>query len=215
MNAEKERLKNKDGKKWGPYVSNRQWGTVREDYSEDGQPWNYTTHDKSRSIAYRWGEEGIAGISDDQQLLCFALAFWNKKDPIIKETFYGLTNNEGNHGEDIKEIFYYLDGTPTHSYMKMVYKYPINEFPYKWLVDENGKRSREEDEFEVFDTGIFNEGKYFDVFIEYAKGDEEDDILVKITIENRSGLEAELHVLPTVWFRNTWSWGYNDNRPKI
>ncbi len=214
---EKERLKeNKDGvfpwKKWGPYVTDRQWGTVREDYSENGQPWDYITHDMARSKAYRWGEEGIAGICDKQQFICFALALWNKKDPIIKERYFGLTNPEGNHGEDVKELYYYLDSTPTHSYMKMLYKYPQQEFPYSTLLEENRKRNKMEGEFELIDTGIFNEDKYFDVFVEYAKADA-DDILIKISVHNRGGEDAPVSVMPTIWFRNTWAWGYDDYKP--
>src|SRR3954462_273858 len=180
---------------WGPYLSERQWGTVREDYSANGSAWDYITHDMARSKAYRWGEEGIAGISDDQQLLCFAVAFWNKKDPLLKERYFGLTGNEGNHGGDVKEYYFYLDSTPTHSYMKMLYKYPQQEFPYAWLVEENRKRSKQEPEFELHDTGIFKDNAYFDVFIEYAKA-EADDMLIKITVHNRGKADAELHVLP-------------------
>lgn len=195
-------------KKWGPYVTDRQWGTVREDYSPHGTAWEYTTHEMARSKAYRWGEEGIAGICDENQVLCFALALWNKKDPILKERYFGLSGNEGNHGEDVKEYYYYLDNTPTHSYMKMLYKYPQQEFPYAWLVEENGKRTKQDPEFELIDTGIFNEDNYFDVFVEYAKNSP-DDLLIKITVVNRSNREASLNVLPTIWFRNTWSWGYD------
>ena len=212
MNTEQSRLKDSHWKKWGPYLTDRQWGTVREDYSEYGAAWDYVTHDMARSKAYRWGEEGIAGISDDQHLLCFALALWNKKDPILKERFFGVTGSEGNHGEDVKEYYYYLDSTPTHSYMKMLYKYPQSEYPYSWLVDENRRRSKTEPEFELIDTGIFNEDKYFDVFVEYAKNNSE-DILVRITVHNRGKEEASLHVLPTLWFRNTWDWGYDDAKP--
>src|SRR5215471_9207420 len=203
MNAETTRLKKADWKKWGPYLTNRQWATVREDYSEHGNAWDYVTHDMARSKTYRWGEEGIAGISDDQQLLCFAIAFWNKKDPILKERFFGLTGREGNHGEDEKEYYFYLDSTPTHSYMKMLYKYPSLEYPYSLLINENHRRSRTEPEFELIDTGIFNNDKYLDVFIEYAKNDTE-DILIKISVHNRGKEEVSLHVLPTLWFRNTW-----------
>src|SRR5215831_1589001 len=212
MNTEQTRLKTAGWKNWGPYLTDRQWGTVREDYSENGTAWDFVTHDMARSKAYRWGEEGIAGISDDQQLLCFALALWNKKDPIIKERFFGVTGSEGNHGEDVKEYYFYLDSTPTHSYMKMVYKYPQLEYPYSWLIDENRRRSRTQPEFELMDTGIFNEDKYFDVFVEYAKNDQE-DLLVKISIYNRSKETASLNVLPTLWFRNTWNWGYDDYKP--
>jgi hypothetical protein len=193
-------------KKWGPYLSERQWGTVREDYSENGDAWNFFTHDHARSRAYRWGEDGLAGISDDKQQLCFALALWNGKDPILKERLFGLTNSEGNHGEDVKEYYFYLDSTPTHSYMKYLYKYPQAAYPYADLVDTNRGRSREELEYELLDTGVFNEDKYFDVFVEYAKAGPE-DILVQITVANRGPQAADLHVLPTLWFRNDWaSW---------
>ncbi|HTI61850.1 MGH1-like glycoside hydrolase domain-containing protein [Mucilaginibacter sp.] len=215
MDEEKKRLKEGNGwKKWGPYVSDRQWGTVREDYSANGDAWNYITHDMARSKAYRWSEEGIAGICDDEQLLCFAIALWNKKDPIIKERYFGLSNPEGNHGEDVKELYYYLDSTPTHSYMKMLYKYPQSEYPYAWLLDENKRRTRNDREFELIDTGIFNEDKYFDVFTEYAKNTA-DDILIRITIHNRGPEAAPLIVLPTVWFRNRWAWGNNDYKPAL
>src|SRR5512137_303392 len=193
-------------KKWGPYLSERQWGTVREDYSENGDAWNFFTHDQARSRAYRWGEDGIAGISDDKQRLCFALALWNGRDPILKERLFGLTNSEGNHGEDVKEYYFYLDSTPTHSYMKYLYKYPQAPYPYADLVEVNRRRSREEPEFELFDTGVFSEDRYFDVFVEYAKGEAE-DLLVRITVHNRGPEAATLHLLPTLWFRNTWIWG--------
>ena len=198
-------------KKWGPYLSERQWGTVREDYSKDGNAWDYFTHDQSRSRAYRWGEDGIAGISDNKQQLCFALALWNGRDPILKERMFGLTNSEANHGEDVKEYYFYLDSTPTHSYMKYLYKYPQAEYPYRDLVETNRRRSREEMEYELLDTGIFDEDRYFDVFVEYAKADPE-DMLVRISVHNRGPETAQLHVLPTLWFRNTWSWG--DGKPK-
>ncbi len=199
-------------KKWGPYLSERQWGTVREDYSENGDAWNFFTHDQARSRAYRWGEDGIAGISDDKQRLCFALALWNGKDPILKERLFGLTNSEANHGEDVKEYYYYLDSTPTHSYMKYLYKYPQAEYPYLDLLQTNRSRSREEMEYELLDTGVFNEDRYFDVFIEYAK-DGPEDILIKITAINRGPEAAELHLLPTLWFRNNWSeWIAESNR---
>lgn len=214
MAVEQKRLQKKEWKKFGPYLTDRQWGTVREDYSPYGTAWEYTSHDMARSKAYRWGEEGIAGISDDQQLLCFAIALWNKKDPIIKERYFGLTGNEGNHGEDVKELYYYLDSTPSHSYMKMLYKYPQHEFPYEWLVNENKKRSKQDLEFEIIDTGIFDSNKYFDVFVEYAKA-EFDDILIKITVHNRGDEDAVLHLLPTLWFRNTWEWGYDDYKPQL
>src|SRR5712675_1559139 len=199
-------------RKWGPYLSERQWGTVREDYSESGDAWNYFTHDQARSRAYRWGEDGIAGISDRHQMICFALAMWNGRDPILKERLFGLTGNEGNHGEDVKEYYFYLDSTPTHSYMKMLYKYPQAEFPYKSLVEENRRRGRSEPEFELFDTGVFKENRYFDVFTEYAKGSDE-DIFIRITAWNRGPEAATLHLLPTLWFRNTWSWGRDARRP--
>jgi hypothetical protein len=214
MNAEQQRLQDAAWKKWGPYVSDRQWGTVREDYSANGEPWLFTTHDMARSKAWRWGEEGIAGICDDQQRLCFAVSLWNKKDPILKERLFGLTSYEGNHGEDVKELYYYLDSSPTHSYMKMLYKYPQAEFPYEWLLNENKKRSRLDPEFELIDTGIFNDDNYFDVFVEYAKADEE-DILIKITVKNHSKQNASINVLPTIWFRNTWAWGYDDYKPEM
>jgi hypothetical protein len=214
MNNEQRRLKKKEWKKWGPYLTDRQWGTVREDYSSGGSAWEYLSHDFARSKAYRWGEEGIAGISDDQQLLCFAIALWNKKDPIIKERYFGLTGNEGNHGEDVKELYYYLDATPSHSYMKMLYKYPQREFPYERLVHENRSRTKEDSEFEIIDTGVFDDDKYFDVFVEYAKADA-DDILVKITVHNRGVHDVVLNLLPTLWFRNTWSWGYDDYMPQL
>jgi hypothetical protein len=196
----------KPWKKWGPYLSERQWGTVREDYSENGDAWNYFTHDQARSRAYRWGEDGLAGFSDDKQRLCFALALWNGKDPILKERLFGLTNSEGNHGEDVKEYYFYLDSTPTHSYMKYLYKYPQAAYPYADLVETNRRRTRNEFEYELLNTGVFNEDRYFDVFVEYAKESPE-DILIKMTIWNRGPEAAELHVLPTLWFRNTWaSW---------
>jgi hypothetical protein len=193
--------------KWGPYLSERAWGTVREDYSNDGSAWDYFSHDHARSKAYRWGEDGIGGISDDKQYLCFALALWNGRDTILKERFFGLTGSEGNHGEDVKEYYFYLDSTPSHSYMKMLYKYPHAEFPYANLVDENRQRGREDFEYELLDTGIFSENRYFDILIEYAKVDGE-EILIRISLSNRGPETAELTVLPTLWFRNTWSWGY-------
>jgi hypothetical protein len=199
-------------KKWGPYLSERQWGTVREDYSHDGNAWDYFSHDQSRSRAYRWGEDGIAGISDDKQQLCFAIALWNGRDPILKERLFGLTNSEGNHGEDVKEYYFYVDSTPTHSYMKYLYKYPQAEYPYLDLVQTNGRRTRDEFEYELLDTGVFDADRYFDVFVEYAKSDPE-DLLIQITVHNRGPEAAPLHVLPTLWFRNTWSWGESDVKP--
>ncbi len=201
-------------KKWGPYLSERQWGTVREDYSENGDAWNYFSHDQARSRAYRWGEDGIAGISDDKQRLCFALALWNGNDPILKERMFGLTNSESNHGEDVKEYYYYLDSTPTHSYMKMLYKYPHAAFPYDQLVENSKHRSRTEFEYELIDTGIFNDDNYFDVVVEYAKASAE-DVLVKITVHNRGTKPTELQLLPTLWFRNTWSWGDGVKKPML
>ena len=196
-------------KKWGPYLSERQWGTVREDYSHDGNAWDYFSHDQSRSRAYHWGEDGLAGISDDKQQLCFALALWNGRDPILKERLFGLTNSEGNHGEDVKEYYFYIDSTPTHSYMKYLYKYPQREYPYGDLVATNRRRSREEMEYELLDTGIFDDDRYFDVFVEYAKADPE-DLLIKISVHNRGPEAAQIHVFPTLWCRNVWSWGDDD-----
>ncbi len=205
---------NKGWKKFGPYLSERQWGTVREDYSEHGYAWGYITHEKARSTAYRWGEDGIGGLADHKQFFCFALSLWNGQDNILKERLFGLSNPEGNHGEDVKEVYHYLEATPTHSYMKMLYKYPHNKFPYTQLVAENRKRGRGQTEYELADTGIFAQNQYFDVFITYAKADK-DDILVKITAVNRAGQPAPLHLLPTAWFRNTWSWGVNDYKPLL
>ena len=208
-----ERADNKGWKKWGPYLSERQWGTVREDYSVYSNTWDYLPHDMARSRAYRWGEDGIGGISDNKQHICFAFAFWNHQDGILKERLFGVTGSEGNHGEDVKELYYYLDSTPTHSYMKMLYKYPQAAFPYSKLLEEARSRSRKDPEFELMDTGIFDENKYFDIFIEYAKA-EENDILIKVTVHNRGEEAAPLTVLPTLWFRNTWSWGYEDFEQK-
>jgi hypothetical protein len=201
-------------KKWGPYLSERQWGTVREDYSENGDAWSYFSHDQARSRAYRWGEDGIAGISDDHQVLCFSLALWNGSDPILKERLFGLTNSEGNHGEDVKEYYFYLDSTPTHSYMKYLYKYPQAAYPYADLVETNRKRTRLEMEYELLDTGVFDEDRYFDVFVEYAKAAPE-DVLIRISVCNRGPEEAEIHVLPTLLFRNTWSWTDGGLRPEL
>jgi len=199
-------------KKWGPFLSERQWGTVREDYSESGDAWNFFTHDQARSRAYRWGEDGLAGISDDKQHLCFALALWNGNDPILKERLFGLTNSEGNHGEDVKEYYFYLDSTPTHSYMKYLYKYPQAAYPYADLVETNRRRSKDEMEYELLDTGVFKDDRYFDLFVEYAK-DGPEDILVRITAANRGPEAAELHLMPTLWFRNDWSsWIAESNR---
>jgi hypothetical protein len=217
MTAEQQRLEqNRSGQvdwyKWGPYLSERQWGTVREDYSADGNAWNYFPHDHARSRAYRWGEDGLGGITDSHNLLCFALALWNGQDPILKERLFGLTNSEGNHGEDVKEYYFYLDSTPTHSYMKYLYKYPQAAFPYEDLVKTNGSRSRYEPEYELLDTGIFDDDRYFDVFVEYAKADAE-DMLIKISVANRGPEAAAIHVLPTLWFRNTWSWRNGSPKP--
>jgi hypothetical protein len=211
---EAARLQKAPWKRWGPYLSERQWGTVREDYSEGGNAWGYFTHDQARSRAYRWGEDGVAGISDDGQRLCFALALWNGKDPILKERLFGLTNSEGNHGEDVKEYYFYLDSTPTHSYMKYLYKYPQAAFPYSDLVETNGRRGRDDFEYELLDTGVFNEDRYFDVFVEYAKASPE-DLLIQVRVYNRGPEPAELHVLPTLWFRNDWSWHGRPGRPML
>src|SRR6202140_4700695 len=204
----------KHWKRWGPYRSERAWGTVREDYSAYGSAWEYLPHDHARSRAYRWNEDGLAGISDRRQVICFALVLWNERDPILKERIFGLTNNEGNHGEDVKEYYFYLDSTPSHSYMKYLYKYPQTEFPYAKLVEENRRRDRRQPEFELLDTGVFDENRYFDVFVEYAKADIE-DILIKITVTNRGPETANLRVLPTIWFRNTWSWGHRGRHPQL
>ena len=199
---------------WGPYLSERQWGTVREDYSENGDAWSYFSHDQARSRAYRWGEDGLAGISDEKRRLCLALALWNEQDPILKERLFGLTNAEGNHGEDVKEYYFYVDNLPTHSYQRWLYKYPQAEFPYNDLVAVNRARSRHELEYELVDTGIFDEGRYFDVEVEYAKAAPE-DIVCRVTVHNRSAQDARVHVLPTLWFRNTWSWGGDRPRPRL
>ncbi len=199
-------------KKWGPYLSERQWGTVREDYSDTGDAWSYFTHDQARSRAYRWGEDGLGGVCDDKQRLCFALAIWNGRDPIIKERLFGLTNAEGNHGEDVKEYYFYLDSTPSHSYMKYLYKYPQAAYPYADLVETNRSRSRHEMEYELVDTGVFDEDRYFDVFVEYALAAPE-DILIRVTAANRGPEDAEVHILPHLWFRNTWSWSDEGPRP--
>src|ERR1700733_3820825 len=202
----------KHWKRWGPYLSERAWGTVREDYSPYGNAWEYLPHDQARSRAYRWNEDGLAGICDRHQLICLALSFWNELDPILKERLFGLTGNEGNHGEDVKEYYFYLDSTPTHSYMKYLYKYPQAAFPYTQLVEENRKRGKSAPEFELCDTGIFNENRYFDVFVEYAKATE-DDVLIRITATNRGPETAPLWLLPTIWFRNTWSWSRGVAKP--
>jgi hypothetical protein len=217
--AEQRRLHEADvtgarWRRWGPYLSERQWGTVREDYSANGDAWGYLNHDQARSRAYRWGEDGIAGVSDDEQWLCLAVAMWNGRDPILKERLFGLTNSEGNHGEDGKEYYFYLDNTPTHSYMRMLYKYPQREFPYTDLVATNRSRSRSEFEYELLDTGIFADRRYFDVVVEYAKAAPE-DVLLRITVHNRGLEQADLRLLPTLWFRNSWSWGADSARPEL
>jgi hypothetical protein len=219
MNLEQQRLEeatdpNTPWKKWGPYLSERQWGTVREDYSADGNAWDYFNHEQSHSRAYRWGEDGLAGICDDHQRLCFALALWNGKDPVLKERLFGVTNSQGNHGEDVKEYYFYLDSTPTHSYMKYLYKYPQAAYPYEQLIQGNRGRGRGDFEYELIDTGVFNEDRYFDVFVEYAKQSPE-EILIQITVHNRGPQPAEIHLLPTLWFRNRWSWGQDNARPKL
>jgi hypothetical protein len=211
---EEARTANTPWRKWGPYLSERQWGTVREDYSQDGNAWDYFTHDMARSRAYHWGEDGLAGFSDDKQLLCFSLALWNGKDPILKERAFGLTNSEANHGEDLKEYYFYLDSTPTHSYMKYLYKYPQREYPYLNLIQTNRGRNRLDMEYELLDTGIFAEDRYFDVFVEYAKQGPE-DVLIQISVANRGPEAAELHVLPTLWFRNTWTWWPGTPKPSL
>jgi hypothetical protein len=217
-NAEQQRLQEADNgvswRRWGPYLSERQWGTVREDTGLGDDTWNAFTHDQARSRAYRWGEDGLAGISDDKQLLCLALALWNERDPLVKERLFGLTNSQGNHGEDVKECYYYLDATPTNSYLKMLYKYPQREFPYTDLVATNGARGKSDPEYELIDTGIFDDDRYFDVFTEYAKAEPE-DILMQVTVCNRGPEEAPLHVLPTLWFRHTWSWAGGTEHPAL
>src|SRR5437660_1838769 len=217
--AERDRLQETQESKqpwyrWGPYLSERQWGTVREDYSPQGEAWDFLTHEQARSHTYRWGEDGLMGISDDQQQLCFALALWNGADRILKERIFGLTNSEGNHGEDVKEYYYFLDNTPTHSYMKALYKYPQSAFPYTDLVATNRNRGRYELEYEMFDTGSFAENRYFDVTMEYAKVNPL-DILIRVSATNRGPEAATLHLMPTLWFRNTWSWGIDDRRPEL
>src|SRR4051794_2249536 len=219
MNVEQKRLdESRDRKsywkRWGPYVSDRAWGTVREDYSATGEAWEFFPHDHARSRAYRWNEDGIGGICDRHQMICLAVSLWNGNDPILKERFFGLTGNQGNHGEDVKEYYFYLDSTPTHSYMKMLYKYPQRAYPYQQLIDENRRRTKNDPEFELLDTGAFEENRYFDVQIEYAKADSE-DILARITVTNRGPEAAPIHLLPTIWFRNTWSWFPGSERPQL
>src|SRR5665213_3635347 len=219
MNIERERLlanvPGHDGwQHWGPYLSERQWGTVREDYSPGGTAWEYFPHDHARSRAYRWGEDGIAGISDAEQTVCLSLAMWNGCDAILKERLFGLTNSEGNHGEDVKEHYFYLDATPTHSYLKMLYKYPQRAFPYAELVAENGRRGTDMPEYELLDTGVFAENRYFDIFVEYAQA-EPGDMLMKITVWNRGPTAAPLHLIPQLVLRNTWSWNLGATRPML
>src|ERR1700728_575300 len=201
-------------KRWGPYLSERAWGTVREDYSADGNAWEYFPHDHARSRTYRWNEDGLAGISDRRQLICFAVALWNERDPILKERLFGLTGKQGNHGEDVKEYYFYLDNTPTHSYMKYLYKYPQSAFPYAELVEENGRRGKTEAEYELLDCGSFDDDRYFNVVVEYAKADME-DILIRMSVTNRGSEAAALWLLPTAWFRNTWSWNGDSVRPEL
>jgi Glycosyl hydrolase family 63 C-terminal domain len=214
IRLQESRNRSKHWKRWGPYLSERAWGTVREDYSPYGNPWEYFPHNHARSRVYRWNEDGIAGISDRHQLICFALALWNEHDTMLKERLFGLSGNEGNHGEDVKEYYFYLDSTPTHSYMKYLYKYPQAEFPYAQLVEENRRRGKDQPEFELLDTGVFQDDRYFDVIVEYAKGEVE-DILINITATNRGPDSAALRLLPTIWFRNTWSWGGDEARPEM
>src|SRR5206468_581237 len=219
MAAEHDRLEaarkaNTPWRRWGPYLSERQWGTVREDYSEHGNAWDYFPHDHARSRAYRWGEDGIAGFGDDHLYLCLGLALWNERDPILKERLFGLTNAEGNHGEDVKELYYYVDSIPTHSYNRMLYKYPQAAFPYGQLVEENRRRSQQEPEYELVDTGIFEDERYFDVEIEYAKGGL-DDILMQVTAYNRGLDPAPLRIVPHLWARNIWTWDGSAAKPLL
>jgi len=214
VRLERSRNRTQHWKRWGPYLSERAWGTVREDYSNNGTAWDYFPHDHARSRAYRWNEDGIAGICDRHQRLCFSLALWNGRDPILKERLFGLTGQEGNHGEDVKELYYYLDSTPTHSYMRYLYKYPQGEYPYRELVERNRQQGRGGREYELLDTGVFDEDRYFDVFVDYAKADV-DDILIRIEAFNRGPATARLDLLPTLWFRNTWSWGADPRRPML
>src|SRR5215475_11992352 len=212
MNQEEKRLRQsssreKHWKRWGPYISERAWGTVREDYSADGEAWDYLPHDHARSRAYRWNEDGLAGICDRHQVICFAIALWNGQDPFLKERLFGLTGPQGNHGEDVKEYYFYLDSTPTHSYMKFLYKYPQARFPYEQLVEEARRRGRKDLEYELLDTGVFDGDRYFDAFVE--------DILIRMSVVNRGPEVARLDLLPTVWFRNTWSWGIDERRPRL
>ncbi|HEY0520175.1 MAG TPA: hypothetical protein VGC84_11840, partial [Ilumatobacteraceae bacterium] len=212
--AERARLGDPAWTRWGPYVSERSWATVREDYSANGDVWNSFPHDHARSRTYRWNEDGLGGICDDAQTLCLAFAFWNGRDPILKERIFGLTGPEGNHGEDAKEYWFYEDCTPTHSWMRWRYFYPHGEFPYDELVDENAKRGTDDPEFELLDTGVFDDDRYWDITVDYAKANP-DDIVVRVTIRNAGPESATLHILPTLWFRNTWSWGLDHRTPRI
>src|ERR1700686_2105423 len=214
LRLSESRTRKKHWKRWGPYLSERAWGTVREDYSPHGNAWEYLPHDHARSRAYRWNEDGLAGISDRRQMICFGLALWNERDPILKERIFGLTGNEGNHGEDAKEYYFYLDNTPSHSYMKYLYTYQKAELPLAKLVEENRRSGKRPPEFELLDTAVFDDDRYFDVFVEYAKADVE-DILIKITVSNRGPEAAPLRLLPTTWFRNTWSWGEGNAEPRL
>src|SRR5262249_29487314 len=214
VRLEEDRRRLRYWKRWGPYLSERAWGSVREDYSAYGTAWDYFPHDHARSRAYRWNEDGLAGICDRHQRICFALALWNRRDPILKERLFGLTGSEGNHGEDVKEYYFYLDSTPTHSYMKFLYKYPQSAFPYRDLVEENRRRGKHAPEYELIDTGVFDERRYFDVGVEYAKADVE-DILIRICVTNHGPEDARVDVLPTIWFRNTWSWSPDAVRPRL
>src|SRR5438874_3844661 len=219
LTAESQRLQESaerrvNWKRWGPYLAERAWGTVREDYSADGSAWRYFPHDQARSRAYRWNEDGLAGICDRHQRICLAIALWNQRDPILKERLFGVTGPQGNHGEDVKEYYYYVDNTPTHSYMKCVYKYPQAEYPYNLVVEENARRGRDQPEYELFDTGVFADERYFDVIVEYAKADAE-TVLARITVHNRGPEPAPIHVLPTIWFRNRWSWTKETTRPSL
>src|SRR5436190_6340689 len=219
MNAERRRIEENNSREqrwhlWGPYLSERQWGTVREDYSANGEAWNYLSHDQARSRAYRWGDDGLAGISDYKQRLCFAWAFWNGIDPILKERLFGLTGPQGNHGEDVKELYWYIDNTPSHSYMRMSYRYPQARFPYDELINRNAARSRFEPEFELWHTNAVAENRYFDIEITYAKETPE-DILIRASATNRGPELASLHLLPTIWFRNSWSWGRDTRKPSL
>src|SRR5215831_10263053 len=211
---EESRKGTNDWRRWGPYLSERQWGTVREDYSPGGTAWDYFTHDQARSRAYRWGEDGIAGFSDDRQLLCLSIALWNGRDPILKERLFGLTNSEGNHGEDVKELYYYLDAVPSYAYARALYKLPQAAYPYEWLIEENARRGSAAMEFELIDTGLFNDDRYFDVEVEYAKADA-DDVLIRVTVHNRGPENASVHVLPQAWFRNIWSWSAGVLKPSL